>query len=59
MKIVFLVFIILFIVFCILGLTFKNPRIEKRRRVKFEDLSPKQKRYVLKRIKEKQRKENK
>ncbi len=59
MKIVFLVFAILFVVFCILGLTFKNPSIEKQRRVKFGDLSPKQKRYVLRRIKEKQRKENK
>ena len=41
-----------------------KPRVQKdkkeqRRKIRFEDLSAKQKRYVLRRIKEKQRKENK
>ena len=38
---------------------FKKDKKEQRRKIRFEDLSAKQKRYVLRRIKEKQRKENK
>jgi len=38
---------------------FKKDKKEQRRKIRFEDLSTKQKRYVLRRIKEKQRKENK
>ena len=55
-------FIIVGLVSLLLGLVLLGlipERKQKQRRIKFEDLSPKQKRYVLRRIKEKQRKENK
>ena len=59
MKIIFVALVGIFVLVFILVPVFKKDKKEQRRKIRFEDLSAKQKRYVLRRIKEKQRKENK
>ena len=57
MSFIIVVLVSLLLGFALLGLL--PEKKQKQRRIKFEDLNPKQKRYVLRRIKEKQRKDNK
>ena len=59
MEIIFVSLVGIFVLVFILVPVFKKDKKEQRRKIRFEDLSAKQKRYVLRRIKEKQRKENK
>ena len=59
MEIIFVALVGIFVLVFILVPVFKKDKKEQRRKIRFEDLSAKQKRYVLRRIKEKQRKENK
>ena len=59
MEIIFVSLVGIFVLAFILVPVFKKDKKEQRRKISFEDLSAKQKRYVLRRIKEKQRKENK
>ena len=59
MEIIFVSLVGIFMLVFILVPVFKKDKKEQRRKIRFEDLSAKQKRYVLRRIKEKQRKENK
>ena len=59
MEIIFVTLVGVFMLGFILVPVFKKDKKEQRRKIRFEDLSEKQKRYVLRRIKEKQRKENK
>mgnify|MGYP001200266180 CR=1 FL=1 len=59
MEIIFVSLVGVFVLVFILVPVFKKDKKEQRRKIRFEDLSAKQKRYVLRRIKEKQRKENK
>ena len=59
MEIIFVSLVGVFVLVFILVPVFKKDKKEQRRKIRFEDLSEKQKRYVLRRIKEKQRKENK
>lgn len=59
MKIMFAVLAGLFVLGFVLLHLNKEKNKKTKRKVSFDDLSPKQKRYVLKRIREKQRKENK
>ena len=59
MEIIFVSLVGVFVLVFILVPVFKKDKKEQRRKIRFEDLSTKQKRYVLRRIKEKQRKENK
>ena len=59
MEIIFVSLVGIFVLVFILVPVFKKDKKEQRRKIRFEDLSAKQKRYVLRRIKEKQRKEDK
>ena len=59
MEIIFVALVGIFVLVFILVPVFKKDKKEQKRKIRFEDLSAKQKRYVLRRIKEKQRKENK
>tara|TARA_Y100000592_G_C5353188_1_gene259852 strand:- start:20 stop:199 length:180 start_codon:yes stop_codon:yes gene_type:complete len=59
MEIIFVSLVGVFVLVFILVPVFKKDKKEQRRKIRFEDLSAKQKRYVLRRIKEKQRKEDK
>tara|TARA_Y100001937_G_C6953116_1_gene255554 strand:+ start:120 stop:299 length:180 start_codon:yes stop_codon:yes gene_type:complete len=59
MEIIFVSLVGVFVLVFILVPVFKKDKKEQRRKIRFEDLSAKQKRYVLRRLKEKQRKENK
>ena len=59
MEIIFVSLVGVFVLVFLLVPVFKKDKKEQRRKIRFEDLSAKQKRYVLRRIKEKQRKENK
>ena len=59
MEIIFVTLVGVFMLGFILVPVFKKDKKEQRRKIRFEDLSAKQKRYVLRRIREKQRKENK
>ena len=59
MEIIFVSLVGIFVLAFILVPVFKKDKKEQRRKIRFEDLSAKQKRYVLRRIKEKQRMENK
>ena len=59
MEIIFVSLVGIFVLAFILVPVFKKDKKEQRQKIRFEDLSAKQKRYVLRRIKEKQRKENK
>ena len=53
MEIIFVSLVGIFVLAFILVPVFKKDKKEQRRKVRFEDLSAKQKRYVLRRIKEK------
>ena len=59
MEIIFVSLVGVFVLVFILVPVFKKDKKDQRQKIRFEDLSTKQKRYVLRRIKEKQRKENK
>ena len=59
MEIIFVSLVGVFVLVFILVPVFKKDKKEQRRKIRFEDLSAKQKRYVLRRLKEKQRKEDK
>ena len=59
MEIIFVSLVGVFVLVFILVPVFKKDKKEQRRKIRYEDLSATQKRYVLRRIKEKQRKENK
>ena len=59
MEFIFATLVGIFMLVFILVPVFKKDKKEQRRKIRFEDLSAKQKRYVLRRVKEKQRKENK